>query len=296
MNMPAGIVAALIALLAWGFGDFFIQKTIRLLGRLESLFLIGAFSCIVLLPFVWRSIPSAVADLQTFSILVVTFVISFGGAMVLFTALKHGKISVVLPVFSSELLITVLISVLVLHETVTVVQLVLAGIVFLGILLIVVHRDEMHWWQRWKTTSIYERGIVLAAIAAVFSSLNNIFTAISSRLSDPLTAIWFIHTGLGITSCIWLIALGKFGTMLRSIPKNWKLVLGQSSLDNIAWVAYAKAVTALPIAVTVAITESFIGLAALLGIFIGKEKVNRTQVAGIVLTLIAATILTLISG
>ena len=38
------------------------------------------------------------------------------------------------------------------------------------------------------------------------------------------------------------------------------------------------------------------GLAALLGIFIGKEKVNRTQVAGIVLTLIAATILTLISG
>lgn len=57
-----GIIFALGALLSWGFGDFFIQKTVRAVGDLKTLFLIDAIGALVLLPFIWGELPITLSN------------------------------------------------------------------------------------------------------------------------------------------------------------------------------------------------------------------------------------------
>ena len=45
------VVFAFLAMLSWGVGDFFIQKTIRKIGGLETLLWIGLIGTLILIPF-----------------------------------------------------------------------------------------------------------------------------------------------------------------------------------------------------------------------------------------------------
>lgn len=58
MSHYAGILFAFIALISWGFGDFFIQRTTRIVGSWKALFLIGIVGLVGLLPFVKSDLAS----------------------------------------------------------------------------------------------------------------------------------------------------------------------------------------------------------------------------------------------
>jgi uncharacterized membrane protein len=289
------MTAALIALLAWGFGDFFIQRSIRAIGSYGALFCIGAFGGILLLPFVWGQIPSMFAP-DTLLLLTSTLLITTVGALLLFEALKIGKLSVVEPILSTELMITFMISVVFLREAINTLQAILICCVFVGILLVAAHHEHKHWWQWWKKERLIEQGVILAAMGAFFSALINTFTALSSRDTSPLETIWFVHTGLAILSIVVLGYQGKIKSTFRAARVYWRPVLTQSILDNVAWIAYAKAALTIPIGITVGITESYIVLSSFLGIALGKEKLRPHQFWGIGITLVAAITLAIVSS
>jgi len=58
MSISVGIGLAFVAMLCWGIGDFWIQKSTRKVGDSEALFFITAFGAAVLLPFVYKDIPA----------------------------------------------------------------------------------------------------------------------------------------------------------------------------------------------------------------------------------------------
>jgi len=78
--------------------------------------------------------------------------------------------------------------------------------------------------------------------------------------------------------------------------KHWRPIVIQSIFDNLTWVAYAAAVLAIPISITITISESYIALAALLGIIINKARLQRHQYIDITLALIAAIALAAVSA
>ncbi len=82
----------------------------------------------------------------------------------------------------------------------------------------------------------------------------------------------------------------------NKVLAHWRPVLAACIFDNAAWVAYAVAVTTLPIALTIAITESYVALAAFLGVVWNKEKLQRHQYAGMILAIAAAIVLAAVSG
>ena len=47
MTVEAGILAAFLAFLAWGFGDFAIQRSVRRVGAVPALFFIGIFGLVI---------------------------------------------------------------------------------------------------------------------------------------------------------------------------------------------------------------------------------------------------------
>src|SRR3989338_11631757 len=98
-----GIIFALVAMLCWGFGDFLIQRSLRKIGDWETLFIISAVGCIVLLPFVWTGLHHLFEPGSGKIILFSAGAVLFVAALLEFEALKRGKISVIEPTWSIEI-------------------------------------------------------------------------------------------------------------------------------------------------------------------------------------------------
>lgn len=62
-------------------------------------------------------------------------------------------------------------------------------------------------------------------------------------------------------------------------------------LDNVAWTAYGFAMIYIPIAIATTISESYVALSVMLGIFVNREKIEKHQIIGIVLAILGVILL-----
>ena len=286
----SGILLAFVALISWGFGDFYIQKTTRVVGSWKALFFIGIVSLVGLFPFVKNDLTSLTgANLLLLSVLGIVVVFA---ALFDFEALKQGKIAIVEPIIGLELPMTVGLSLTLAHESLSFLQLLLIGIVFIGIILaITTHHTHLHYHKR-----IFEKGVILAGVGAIGMALTNFLVGISSQGISPLVTIWFAHSLLAVVCGIYILSKSEFVSLLSDFKNHSKPIIGQSILDNVAWVSFAKAMTYIPIAIATTISESYIALAVLLGLFVNHEKLKIHQTIGVILTTIAVVMLAYFSS
>ncbi len=275
MSHDTGLLFTFIALFSWGFGDFFIQKTTRAIGSWKALFFIGTVGFFGLFPLVRHEL-TALSGAQFLLLGLLTIVIFFSTAFD-FEALRQGKIAIVEPILSLELPITVGLSLALAHESISAVQTLLIGVVFIGILLaITAHHTHLHYHKR-----IFEQGVILAGLGAIGMGLTNFLVGVSSQGISPLVTIWFTHSSLAVVSLLFLIFHGQHGELIADFRKYRSSILAQSTLDNLAWVSFAQATTFIPIAIVTAISESYIALAVLLGLFVNREKLKAHQMLGV---------------
>lgn len=289
MTHYAGILFAFIALISWGFGDFFIQRTTRAVGSWKALFFIGVVGLVGLLPFVKNDLASLSGEnLLQLSLLGVVVVFA---ALFDFEALREGKIAIVEPIIGLELPITVGLSLAFVGESLSALQLFYIGIVFIGIMLsITAHHTRLHYHRR-----IFERGVILAGVGAIGMALTNFLVGVSSQDISPLVTIWFAHSLLAVVCGIYIQSKGGFRSIMTDLINHPKPIIGQSILDNLAWVSFAKSTTYIPIAIATTISESYIALAVLLGIFVNREKLRAHQIAGVALATIGVIMLSYFS-
>ena len=69
-----------------------------------------------------------------------------------------------------------------------------------------------------------------------------------------------------------------------------------SIADNVAWVAYVFSMTLAPIAVATALSESYIVITVLLGLFVNHEKLQKHQKVGLVAAVAVALALASITS
>ena len=289
--LNAGIIFSFVALFAWGLGDFFIQKTVRLIGVWKALFFIGILGSVGLFLFIQKELWVVISQPSNLYLLILLSVISIVFVLFYLSALKQGKIAVVDPIEGLELPLTVGLSIVLAGEHLSLFQAILVALTFLGIIFAVAkekkHLDVRQW--------VIEKGAILAGIGAVGMALTNFLTGISSQQTSPLLTIWFTHTLFVIVAGVYLIFSGEFKNLLNDLRKNSKIIFFQSVLDNIGWIAYALAMTYISISIATTISESFIALSVILGVFINKEKLKRHQFFGIVLVIVSIFILSLIT-
>lgn len=279
MSHYIGILFAFIALISWGFGDFFIQKTVRIIGSWRALFCIGIVGLVGLFPFVAGDLARLSAS--DFILLGLLGIVVIFASLFDFEALRQGKISIVEPIIGLELPIVVALGVTLAHESISPIQFFLMGVVFVGIVFaITTHYTHLHYHKR-----IFEKGAILAGVGAIGMALTDFLVGISSREISPLMAIWFAHSLLAVICGLRLLFKGGFSHLLSDIRKHPAPIIGQSILDNLAWVSFAFAVTSIPIAVTTTITESYIAFTALLGLFVNREKLKPHQIIGVIMAI-----------
>lgn len=281
MPVSLDILAALGAMLCWGFGDFIIQKATRKIGDMAALAWIGVLGTIGLTPFVWHDL-SLVLSRSNFLILLGLGVIVFIIGIINFEALKRGKISVVEVILEAELPVAVLLGLFFLKESLSGVQIFLVILIFLGIVLIAAEPEQM------KKRHFLEKGALLALVAAAGYGIIDFLTAVGAKTISPLLTVWFAWVVFTIICLVYMAARGELRSFFRDAGKYKALVFGMGVIDTLAWILFAIAVRNNELAVTVAITESYPAIGLMLGVIVNKEKVSAHQYFGAVLAVVAS--------
>jgi drug/metabolite transporter (DMT)-like permease len=290
MDYALGILAAVIAMVSWGFGDFLIQKSTRRVGDWEALFYISIFGAIVILPFIYGQLPALVANAGELALLLMTSLVLLVAALFDFEALKEGKIAIAEPIFVIEIPVAALLAFFVISEGITLMQTALIGGLIVGLVLVSVRKIDF------KRRKWLEKGVVLAFIGSLFMGTTNFLFGIAARETSALMVNWFTSLFLAVVCIAYLAHKSKLHKLALDGRKRLDLLLGLCILDNTAWIAFAYATVLLPIAIAVSISQCFIIITVLLGIFVSREKLLRHQKIGVVIAIVLAIALAAITG
>lgn len=150
-------------------------------------------------------------------------------------------------------------------------------------------------WHILKTIHL-EKGVWLAVIATTAMGIVNFLFGIGSRITDPLMMNWFLSVFIVIVVFFYLL----FAKRLDEIASDWrrdkKLLLAVSFFDNLGWVAFGAGTLFAPIALVIGISESYVAFAAILGLVLNKEKLQKHQWVGLVVVIVAVIVLSVITA
>ena len=296
MTLP--IILAFGAMFGWGIADFLIQKNIKKIGWLETLWWIYLGSFIFLLPFVFESL-SSLNSVKT-TLLVALGVIGILSAITHFKALEIGKLSVVEIILFFELPLTILFGITFLKNTLYWHQVVLIILLFVGVVLISVDFNKMRrrqFWFFWEKRKIFwEKGTWLAGLTAILLALTNSLTAVGATNISPLLVIWLPWTLGGLGCLSYLLYKRRFHNLIRDGIKNWPSILTMALIDTSAWLFFSFSIAQKgELAIIASITEGYIVIAMLLGIGFNKEKIRGWQYLGAAITIVASLFIGLTS-
>jgi drug/metabolite transporter (DMT)-like permease len=284
-----GVLFAIGALFAWGVGDFLIQRSTRKFGSWIALFYITAFGSLFLLPFVYRDIGELFFAHAGLAVLFATSFVMLLASLLNLKALRMGKISVVEPAHALEIPMTALLGIFILGEVLSFWQLFFTVILVVGILF-----ASIESWEGLRGMRL-EQGIRYGIFGTIAMAGTNFLFGLSSRLTNPLLVNWFTSFFLAIAAVVYL----AWDSRLREIVSYWqankKLILSVSAIDNAAWIFFAYSTLYIPIAVSTGISESYIALAAGLGLIFNREKLKRHQFLGMGLAVAGVILLSLVT-
>lgn len=289
MIMQTGIALAFLAMLCWGFGDFFIQKSTRTIGDWETLFAITFFGSFILLPFVYKDLPTIFAS-GNFRVVLVCAVILFIAALLDLEALKEGKLAVVEPIWAFEIVASGLMAFVVLGERLNLFQVSIIALLIAG--LCMVSFKEKYFSKKF----LAEKGIFIALVSALVMGIANFFMGWSARLTSPLVANFFVNVFTMLGTGIYILSTGRTKKAITDVFSHSKLLFTMAISDNAAWVAFAFSMSLAPIGVAVALSESYIIVAVSLGLLVNKEKIQTHQKIGLAISIVAALVLASITG
>ena len=291
--MNTYIYFAFIAMVLWGVSDFSMQYFVRKIGRIATLTWVGVFGTIVLFPFVQNDL-GIIFNINNFYYLFFLGLLHILSALLLFSAFKYGKLSVVETIMIAELPLTIFLGILFFKETLTFQQTLLAATICCGIVLATLKNSKNRLATMFSKETWIEKGAFFSIGAVLVISLINFFTADNARLSSPLLAIWFPWFIFTISSLAFLILKRDIRRSFHNLKLNWPIVLLMCIANCIAWVTFSLASTKLNFSLLSAISLCYPVIAILLGIFVNKEKLSKMQYFGATVALFCSLLIGLL--
>lgn len=285
-----GILYALMAMLSWGGGDFLIERSSRKFGAPLALFYVTAVGSLITLPFIYKDLLVILQNPPTsLLILLLASIITLFASIIDFEALRIGKLSVVEPVYATEVFVTIVLSTVIIQEIISKGQIILVIFLMLGVAMV-----SLKSLRRLKKVFL-EKGVGLAFLSAILMGFTNFFVGYSSRLTSPLLTHWFTCTIIAVAMLIYLWKNKAYQKILGSIKNNALLITSVGILDTLAWVSFSYSAILIPIAIATAISESYIAIAAIFGLALNKEKLKKHQKLGVFIAIISAIFLAYLS-
>lgn len=280
-----GGLFAILALISWGVGDFLIQKSTRKFGDWLSLFYITGSISIVLLPFIYQDLPALFNNSYNLLILICAGLVSTFAALCLFEGLREGKISIVEPIFALEIIVTAFLAQWFLQEKIALWQFSFIITLILGVALVSV--KSLAHFKNFKL----EAGVLIAVLATIGMGAENFLYGLGARLTNPLLVNWFASLIVALITLGFIIYKKQTPKILSELKARPGLIFWMSLLDNVSWIFYTFSIIYIPMALATGISEGYVALAILLGLWLNHEKIKFHQIIGLVLTLLSAVVL-----
>lgn len=269
----SALLLSLIATFCFGTATFLSSKAAKDLGALQALFLfqlLGMPAFLFLFPFAPSHVHIQLTPLVLLGIFQ-TFCM-----LLWFYALKIGNVSIVSPVSEVYSLISVLLGIVFLHESVGVLRFAGIGFIFFGVLLLGV---ELGKFRTTRPISLY-KGIVPALIYAVGLAVFFFFSALSARQNGWFVSAMGIRFTIVVTSFLLLLQQGKnFKTIFKKVPWIWITVAGL--IDAVGFALFSLALTNAAVSYVTVFVSAQSVITVILAYFFFKEKLQFYQLVGL---------------
>jgi drug/metabolite transporter (DMT)-like permease len=285
-----GTLLAFAALCTWGLGDFLIQRSSRRFGSVVTLFSITGLAALVLLPFVWGEIISTLQSGNQLKWLLGGSVVITIAALLNFESLRRGKISVIEPIYAGEIPVTAILASVVLGEHLTLLEIGLICLLVLGIA--AVSTESVEGWRQVKL----EPGLIYAVFGTIAMGTANFLLAAGGRVTSVLMVNWFTDVWMAVIMLVVLLYRRQLLQLVRAWRSSPGLMSTMTISDNLAWLTYTASALFIPIAIATSISETYIAVAAVLGLIINKETLRPHQYVGMIAAIGSAIALGALAG
>jgi len=290
-----GVLAAIGALVGWGVADFLLQRISRKNESVHMLFCSGIVGLCITLPLAWTHLGTLPSIGNQWWLIIGICLGIFINVFFSIEALRSGKLAVISPVFALELPLTVLLTVLIAHEFPSNLELIVILLIFAGFFLLT-FRGIPHDGKKYMMK--LEKGVLAALIGVIGLSFYNLTIGLVSRLLHPTLTSFIINLFMLAFSSAVLIWRKEFtfpGVFepLRRQPVH---VIATGILYTGAGLCFAYATTQMPISVATGISEGYVALSVLLGLWLGRERLKRNQYLGVAVVILGIIILAFLAS
>lgn len=286
------VMAGLGGMLGWGTADFFAKKSIDKIGAIRSLFwaqLLGILPLLLLLALGDYDSPFSNSS-SIYSILALGF-FSAVSYIPAYIAFGKGKLSLISPVFASYSALVVLLSAIILKQTLTPSQTVAILIVILGILLISTNPKELLHMIRNRSRGVM-KGLpeILVAVLSYSIWLIALYSFLNNKDWVPILLLIRVFATLTLGTYLTL----KSEDLFFKDKEVWKFlpIIGLFDVGAFASVSWGYSNTEQVAIITVLTATFSIPTIILARIFL-KEKVSIYQTIASAIIILGIVLVTL---
>lgn len=258
------------------------------LNKVDSILITTIRTFIILvLSFIATLIYKTFNEIYNLDIKTIIFLILSGISTTLlwifyFKALDTGDVSKVTPIDKTSIVITLILSMIFLHEKITIIKVISIIFILVGTLLTVNKKTTNEKDNKW---------ILYSILTAIFTSTTTIISKIGLNDIDSVLAT-FIRTVIVFIILMFIVIIKKKYIYLKDISKkSLRYVIYSGITNTLSWLFYFASLKDGETSIVFTIEKLSIVVTILLSVIFLKEKLNRKQIIGIIIIVIATSLL-----
>ena len=258
------------------------------LNKVDSILITTTRTFIILIiSFISTIFFGKLSQITTLSLKTIIFLILSGVSTTLlwifyFKALDTGDVSKVTPIDKTSIVLTLILSMIFLHEKITIIKIISIKLILIGTLLTVNKKTTNEKDNKW---------ILYSVLTAIFTSTTTIISKIGLNNIDSVLAT-FIRTVIVFIILMFIVIFKKKYVYLKDISKkSMKYVIYSGITNTLSWLFYFASLKYGETSIVFTIEKLSIVVTILLSVIFLKEKLNRKQIIGIIIIVIATSLL-----
>jgi drug/metabolite transporter (DMT)-like permease len=283
------IVGGLATAVLWASTLLGSARSARLIGSWSTLGWVMLVGLAVTLPLVVLTSPPVTLTTEQIGYLAAAGIANSAGLLLVYTALRRGKVAVVGPIVSTEGAIGATLAILA-GDTVSGPVIAILALIAVGVVLAATERRAADPNDPVSEVSAPVTALIALGGAVLFGI--NLYT--TSRIATELPLAWAVLPArvagvIGVT--IPLILLRRLRLTRPAVP--FVVLVGLAEVAGAATYAFGSRDSA---AIAAVLASQFAGIAAIAAFFLYGERVSRIQVVGIVTIAIGVATLALLQA
>ncbi|MCD6477641.1 MAG: DMT family transporter [Candidatus Aenigmarchaeota archaeon] len=286
MSISLGIVFGLMAMFGWGTADFLAKKVIDKIGDFKTLLWVQTFGLLALVPFYFIFTTELKYSIEDFALFILIGLMGTLGYLLFYRALRKGMVSVISPIQASWVVVTVVLSVLLLKEFLSLVESIAISITICGIILVSFRLNDV---KNAKSSSILP-GVPEDIISMSLWGINFVIIGFLVSQLNWFAPIFFLR----VFMVIFLFSSSKGVKNNLLIPKKVIPVVAIIGLlDVMAFIGFGLGVNSVYVSIVSPIAASFPLVTIILARIFLKEKLEMNQKIGVTGILIGLILLSM---